>query len=131
MQRPADNELYDRGCDLVEAAAAIGRLAEAPEAARALRAALARIEAALRELFAAAAAMEQTNARAAAGAVDVDARMHTGYANLLWALDDAQTAAAAARALAARSLEPASHTRGWVDAMARGPRGIGPSGRLR
>jgi hypothetical protein len=38
--RAHDNELYDRGCDLVEAAAAIRRLADAPEAARAVPAVL-------------------------------------------------------------------------------------------
>jgi hypothetical protein len=31
-----DNELYDRGCDLVEAATAIRRVAGAPEATRAV-----------------------------------------------------------------------------------------------
>jgi hypothetical protein len=34
-KRPADNELYDRGCDLVEAAMAIRRLADDPGFARA------------------------------------------------------------------------------------------------
>ena len=34
--RAPDNELYDRGCDLVEAAAAIRRVSGADEAARAV-----------------------------------------------------------------------------------------------
>jgi hypothetical protein len=33
-KRPADNELYDRGCDFVEAATAIRRLVEDPGAER-------------------------------------------------------------------------------------------------
>ena len=61
--RAPDNELYDRGCDLVEAAMAIRRVADAPEAVRAVPAVLGCIEAALRELLWAAAALEETSAR--------------------------------------------------------------------
>jgi hypothetical protein len=57
IDRAPDNELYDRGCDLVEAAAAIARNAASAEAARALPAALGCIEAALQELLLAAVAI--------------------------------------------------------------------------
>ena len=63
-RRPPDNELYDRGCDLVEAAAAIRRLASDPRAARAVPAVLGCLEAALHELRGACPAMEQTTERA-------------------------------------------------------------------
>jgi hypothetical protein len=49
-KRPADNELYDRGCDLVEAAIEIRRLADDPAAARAVPALLGCMEASLHEL---------------------------------------------------------------------------------
>jgi hypothetical protein len=64
--RAAANELYDRGCDLVEAAAAIRRIADAPEATRAVPAVLGCIEAAQRELLWAAGALEETSVLAAA-----------------------------------------------------------------
>ncbi len=111
--RAPDNELYDRGCDLVEAAAAIRRLADAPEAARAVPAVLGCIEAALHELFWASAALEETSARSigeqcgdcADPAVKARSdRMQRGYANLQNALADAERASAAARSLAARAL---------------------------
>jgi hypothetical protein len=113
--RPADNELYDRGCDLVEAAAAIRRVADAPEAVRAVPAALGCIEAALRELLWAAAALEETSARTVeqrSGSADWIAtrrreRMQLGYANLQTALADAERASAAARSLAGRALAAA------------------------
>ena len=66
VTRAPDNELYDRGCDLVEAATAIRRVADTPEAARAVPAVLGCIEAALRELLWAAAALEETSARTVA-----------------------------------------------------------------
>jgi hypothetical protein len=44
-KRPADNELYDRGCDLVEAAIAIRRLADDSAARRAVPALLGCVEA--------------------------------------------------------------------------------------
>ena len=50
--RAADNELYDRGCDLVEAATAIRRVSGAADAARAVPAVLGCIESALHELLA-------------------------------------------------------------------------------
>lgn len=112
MTRAPDNELYDRGCDLVEAATAIRRVADAPEAARAVPAVLGCIEAALRELLWAAAALEETSARTvgqSSGCTDSgerrrSERMQLGYANLQTALADAERASAAARSLAGRAL---------------------------
>jgi hypothetical protein len=110
--RAPDNELFDRGCDLVEAATAIRRVADAPEAVRAVPAVLGCIEAALRELLWAAAALEETSARTveqrSAGtdwiATRRAERMRLGYANLETALADAERASAAARSLASRAL---------------------------
>jgi hypothetical protein len=106
--RAADNELYDRGCDLVEAAATIRRAAGASEAARAIPALLGCFEAALHELADAAAALEETTERSVAGPRRDDAamreRMHRGFTNLSVALADAEAAAAAARPLAGRLL---------------------------
>lgn len=112
--RAPDNELYDRGCDLVEAATAIRRVADAPDATRAIPAILGCIEAALRELLWAAAALEQTTARtveekgsADPGTRQRSERMQLGYAHLQTALADAERAAAAARPLAGRALAAA------------------------
>jgi hypothetical protein len=102
-KRPADNELYDRGCDLVEAATAIRRLADDPVAGRALPALLGCIEAALHELGCAAASMDETSSRAITTAAIAD-RMHRGFMNLGLALADAELASTAARGLAGRSL---------------------------
>jgi hypothetical protein len=107
--RAADNELYDRGCDLVEAAAAIRTAADASEAVRATPALLGCLEAALHELATAVAALEATTERAVAqptrgDVVPMRERMHRGYANLGQALTDAERAAVAARALAGRLL---------------------------
>ncbi len=108
-----DNELYDRGCDLVEAAMGIRRIAADPEAARAVPAILGCLEAALHELGCAAPRLHQTSACALpvqgpAGAgprlEPMVARMSQGFGNLQQALADAEGAAAAARALAARPL---------------------------
>lgn len=111
VSREPDNELYDRGCDLVEAAAAIRRSAGAREAGRAVPAVLGCIESALEELLWAAATLEQTTTDlteptdcATARTNRIAERMQRGYANLQQALSDAQAAAAAARPLAARSL---------------------------
>jgi hypothetical protein len=106
--RAPDNELYDRGADLVEAAMAIRRVAGSPEAGRAVPAVLGCIESALQELVLASAALEQSTAEVAPrtpGCLDRRTeRMHRGYANLKEALFDAHTAAAAARSLASRAL---------------------------
>lgn len=102
-KRPADNELYDRGCDLVEAATAIRRLAGDPSAERAVPALLGCIEAALHELGCAAATMDEASGRAVPAGAMAD-RMHRGFTNLGLALADAELASTAARGLAGRSL---------------------------
>jgi hypothetical protein len=111
--READNELFDRGCDLVEAATAIRRAAGSREAGRAVPAVLGCIESAMQELLWASAVLEQTTADLATRDASicpnprttlVRERMHQGYANLQQALSDAQRASAAARALASRAL---------------------------
>ena len=111
--RPADNELYDRGCDLVEAAASIRRLACDPQAARAVPAVLGCVETALSELSDACAALVETTERTLPGSRTGAAstrmaamveRMRRGFANLQRALGDAEATACAARSLAARLL---------------------------
>jgi len=110
--RAPDNELYDRGADLVEAAMAIRRVAGSPEAGRAVPAVLGCIESALEELEGATAALEQSVAQVTSTtpgclggrAGRVAERMHRGYANLQEALFDAHAAAAAARSLTSRAL---------------------------
>ena len=110
--RAPDNELYDRGADLVEAATAIRRVAGSPEASRAVPAVLGCIESALGELEAATTALEHavtevastTPGRRGRRSDRVLERMHRGYANLRDALSDAATAAAAARSLTSRAL---------------------------
>jgi cyanate lyase len=99
----AENELYERGAELVEAAAAIRRGAAERDAARAVPALLGCVEAAIGELKAASAALADSSREpghpAMARRVE---RMTRGLANLHDALDDAQAAARAARALVAR-----------------------------
>jgi len=108
--RPPDNELYDRGCDLVEAAASIRRLAADPRAARAMPAVLGCVEAALLQLRGACPAMEGTTDRATRAPESdhrlraVAGRMRRGFTNLERALKDAEDAATAARSLTARAL---------------------------
>lgn len=118
--RNADNELYDRGCDLVAAAAAIRRAAGAPEAARAVPAVLGCIESALCELMWAAAALERTSAdrleqnvrrQSSRRSGAIAERMRRGFANLEQSLSDGERASAAARALAGRALAPVESTR--------------------
>jgi hypothetical protein len=108
--RAPDNELYDRGADLVEAAMAIRRVAGSPEASRAVPAVLGCFESALQELVMASAALEQATAEASSTTPEdqrpdrIIERMHRGYANLQEALFDAHAAAAAARPLTSRAL---------------------------
>jgi hypothetical protein len=112
--RPAaDNELFDCGCDLVQAAAGIRRAAESPLAVRAVPAVFGCIESALEELLWASALLEETtggladhSARRRARSRDAERvdRTHRGFANLQQALADAQLASAAARGLARRWL---------------------------
>ena len=103
VARAPDNELYDRGADLVEAAMAIRRVAGSPEASRAVPAVLGCIETALEELEGATAALEEAVTQVAR-TNRVTERMHRGCANLQEALFDAQAAAAAARSLTSRAL---------------------------
>jgi hypothetical protein len=112
-RRYADNELYDSGCDLVEAATAIRYAAAHPEAARAVPALLGCFEVAMHELAVASTTLEQVLAGSleAPAPLAVEPRMHRraarmerGFTNLYSALDDAEGAAAAARGLVARSL---------------------------
>jgi hypothetical protein len=106
-RRDADNELYDFGCNLLDAAAEICRAAANPEAAPAVPALLGCVEAALYELSCASAALQQANAqrpelRGDARSRAIAARLERGYTNLSVALEDARAAARAARSLAAR-----------------------------
>jgi hypothetical protein len=112
-ERSADNELYDQGCDLVVAATAIRHVAESRHAARAVPAALGCLEAALHELAEATAGLERTTdwASTVHGHDSKSDRMHRGYTNLRQALEDAESAAAAARPLAARILAQAGTAR--------------------
>jgi hypothetical protein len=105
----ASTELYDRGCDLVAAAAAIRCTAITPEGAQAAPAVLGCIETALDELIEATAVLQSATEHAAqsiprrSGDAARD-RMHRGFTNLGHGLRDAQLLAAAARALTARAL---------------------------
>lgn len=109
--RDAVNDLYDHGCDLVEAAAALHSGSDAPGAGRAVPAVTSCLEGALRELALTVAGLER-----AALAEDEQhllssrrrrTRRHQGFVNLEVALHDAADAAAAARALSARTLSDA------------------------
>jgi hypothetical protein len=102
-----ENDLYNLGCDLVEAAGGIARCVAEPgaDAGRAVPAVLGCVEAALKELHAACIALERLNgARSSDGVRERVAadRLDRGYANLGVALQDARDASAAARSLAAR-----------------------------
>jgi len=108
-KRPPDNELFDRGCDLVEAASAIRRLAENPGTMRALPALLGCIEAALHELGCATSSFDLTSSRVMPTEA-VANRMHRGFMNLGLALADAELASTAARGLAGRSIVSAEGT---------------------
>ncbi len=118
--READNALYDHACDLVEAAAAIRNSADRPEAVHALPAVLGCVQEAIRELSVANVAMERSAAEAMqVGAPVGDAhrrrrvtdRMYRGFENLSAALEDAQQATGACRALVARALAVAAGER--------------------
>ena len=107
-RRAPDNELFDRGCDLLEAAGAIRRLTSDPRSARAVARVLGCIEASPDELAAAAAILEQADPVDGDANAPVDtaaeARRRRGLGNLRVALADAAGTAQAARALAARVL---------------------------
>jgi hypothetical protein len=116
-RREPENELYDRACDLVEAADAIRRLAREPGAAQAVPAVLGCVQDAIGHLNVACAGLEQTAADAArARGPEGDdrrrRRMHRGFENLSAALDDTRQATGACRALVARALEHRRRARG-------------------
>jgi hypothetical protein len=112
-RRDPVNDLYDHGCDLVEAAGALRRGAEQPGVARAAPAVAGCIETALRDL---AEAAEELERLCLPGPGDQHApparsrrarrreRMRHGFVNLEVALRDAADAAAAARSLASRAV---------------------------
>jgi hypothetical protein len=102
--RPADNDLYDRGCDLVGAAIAIRRLADDPGADRAVPALLGCMEATMHELGCAAVSLDELTERSGRPGAITD-RMHRAFMNLGLALADAELASTAARGLAARCNE--------------------------
>jgi hypothetical protein len=109
-KRPADNELYDRGCDLVEAAMAIRRLSEDPSAARAIPALLGCIESALHELGCAVSSLDEISSNARVPQ-EITERMHRGFMNLGLAMADAELASTAARGLAERTVVAATQAR--------------------
>ena len=96
-RRTPDIELYDRGCDLVEAATAIRRGVADSDASPAFPALLGCLEAALRELGDAAAALQQASGEPRPTPADPKAqavadRLHRGYTNLRVAVRDAEAA---------------------------------------
>jgi hypothetical protein len=114
--RNRDSELYDRACELVEAAVAIRRGTSDAGAAPAVPAVLGCIGAALHELSRACTALVQVNAHAPTNADGLRAqaaaeRMERGLLNLRVALDDAETASQAARSLAARRIVASDRNR--------------------
>ena len=98
-RRTVENEIYDFGCDLVQAAAGIARCAADPAAARAVPALLGCIEAALGELGTASSALQRMRADGEGPSFDM---LDRGYTNLVITLQDARLASHAARSLAAR-----------------------------
>jgi hypothetical protein len=109
-ERPADNELYDHGCDLVEAAMAIRRLSEDRQAERAVPALLGCVEAALHELGCAVTNLDEMAIETRVPQ-EVAQRMHRGFMNLGLALADAEFASTAARGLAERTAVAAAEAR--------------------
>src|SRR5215212_8621365 len=121
-KRPADDALYDRRCDLVEAAIAIRRLADDPAAGRALPALLGCIEAELHELGCAVASFDETSDRTMPTEAMAD-RINRGFMNLGLTLADADLASTAARGLAGHSVAPTSRGRSGRDTRLERPRG--------
>jgi hypothetical protein len=113
------NELYDRGCGLVEAATAMRRAAAAADVVRAAPAVLGCFETALDEMVATSAALERaTHQVVSQRAIDTDAdwheghaRMRGGFARLDGSLREARDLAAAARTRVSRALARAGLTR--------------------
>ncbi|HEV2813990.1 MAG TPA: hypothetical protein VGW10_12130 [Solirubrobacteraceae bacterium] len=113
------NELYDRGCELVEAATAMRRAAAAADVARAAPAVLSCFETALDEMVDTSAALERVTHQAVSErGIDTDAewherhaRMRSGFSHLHRSLRDARDLAAAARTRTSRALTGAGLTR--------------------
>jgi hypothetical protein len=84
-KRPPEHELYDRGCELVEAAIAIRRLADDPGAVRAVPALLGCVEAAMHELGCAALSLDETSRDEVPMGAMAD-RLHRGFMTLDWRL---------------------------------------------
>ena len=107
-RRDADCDLYDHGCDLVTAAVAIRTVVDRPGAVTAAPALLGCLEAAISEIGLACLALERSTGELAesrnAGGERANDRMRRSWGNLRWALEDAERAAKAARALVARAL---------------------------
>lgn len=108
--RDTINEMYDRGCDLVEAAMAIRRAALTSDITPAVPALLGCIECALDELADASAALSEAphGAPRQLSSGEVARRATSGqvrqaFVNLEIALEDARDAADAARAFASRA----------------------------
>lgn len=109
--RDTVNEMYDRGCDLVEAAMAIRRAVLTSDITPAVPALLGCIECALDELADASAALSEAPhaapRRLSGGAVArraaTSGQVRQAFVNLELALEDARDAADAARAFASRA----------------------------
>jgi hypothetical protein len=103
--------MYDRGCDLVEAAMAIRRAALTSDITPAVPALLGCIECALDELADASAALSETphaaqrrlNSSEVARRGATSGQVRQAFVNLETALEDARDAADAARAFASRA----------------------------
>jgi hypothetical protein len=102
-RRDAAQELYDHACELVDAAAGLAGAAHAPEIAAVAPAVLGCLEAVCADLRTTVALLAAADASQQRPAEDAARRAQQGYSNLGIALHDARVAAAAARALAARS----------------------------
>lgn len=89
MRTSPDLEVYDRACDLIEAAAGLRRAAAALDTGEVTPAVLGCVEAALGDLRCATALLERASAR------------HRGYSDLRGALASAAQAASEARELTA------------------------------
>src|SRR5215213_7307093 len=120
-KRPADNELFDGGCDLVEAAMAIRRLSEDRGARGAVPALVGCIESALHELSRAVSSLDEVTGETVVPQ-EIARRMHRGFENLGLALADAEFASAAARGLAERTAAAAAQANAVDGAASLGPR---------
>jgi hypothetical protein len=105
-KREADNEIFDRSCDLLEAARAIRHLSTDARATAAVPAVLGCIEASLRDLAEGIGELRRTLPTPGVEQGEAAERARRGLTNLRGALDDAAMASEAARALSARMHAP-------------------------